>query len=175
MNYNTLQDQVTQGKSIAKIAHALSTSKSNIRYWLKKYNLQTLKLNTDIKEKLCSRCQLIKPIDQYYNRRNKQGNSVYCKPCTKNQTIERQRAFKQKCIEYKGGKCIICSYSKCNTALKFHHLDPSKKEFAIANFKLNTFDSKIKNELDKCILVCGNCHDEIHSGLIPEFGSPGGI
>lgn len=71
---------------------------------------------------------------------------------------------KIKGIEYKGGKCSICGYDKCNSALDFHHLDQTKKDFTISS-NMNRAWSKIKIELDKCILVCANCHREIHENL----------
>lgn len=75
----------------------------------------------------------------------------------------RQRA-KKRAVEYKGGKCQVCGYCRCIRALKFHHLDPNKKDFAISG--VSRAWEAIRSELDKCILVCGNCHDEIHDGLI---------
>ena len=75
---------------------------------------------------------------------------------------ERRRKLKLKYIEYKGGACVKCNYNKCPAALTFHHLDPNEKDFGIAeNGKIRSFD-KIKNELDKCILLCQNCHAETH-------------
>jgi len=71
---------------------------------------------------------------------------------------------KLKAIEYKGGKCQICGYNKCTRSLQFHHLDPNKKDFGISG-GTKSFE-KLKPELDKCILVCANCHGEIHDGLI---------
>lgn len=64
-----------------------------------------------------------------------------------------------------GSKCQICGYDKCNSALEFHHLDPSKKDFTFSNTLLIHWD-KVKNELKKCICVCSNCHREIHEGLL---------
>lgn len=75
-----------------------------------------------------------------------------------------RKRTKLKLIEYKGGKCKICEYNKCNRALEFHHLDPKIKDFTIGG-KTLSFE-KLKNEVDKCILVCSNCHSEIHEGLI---------
>ena len=46
--------------------------------------------------------------------------------------------------------------------ISFHHLDPNEKDFNPSNLKKYKFDDRIKNELDKCILVCANCHREIH-------------
>lgn len=71
---------------------------------------------------------------------------------------------KKKAVEYKGGECQICGYKKCMRSLDFHHLDPTKKEFAISTFK-NKKIEKLKIELDKCILVCSNCHGEIHEDI----------
>lgn len=76
---------------------------------------------------------------------------------------------KDKAIEYKGGKCCVCGYQKCRRNLSFHHLDPSQKDFAISSKTSWGFD-KIKAELDKCILVCHNCHGEIHAGLVVMEG-----
>lgn len=77
---------------------------------------------------------------------------------------------KQFCIEYKGGKCSICGYNKCYSSLDFHHLDPSKKEYNISKlirtYSINTIKDKLIKELDKCILVCSNCHGEIEEGIM---------
>ena len=69
-------------------------------------------------------------------------------------------------IEYKGGKCLICGYNRCNEALEFHHIDSHKKDFGISKDGYTRSWEKVKLELDKCICVCANCHREIHSGLI---------
>lgn len=63
------------------------------------------------------------------------------------------------------GKCCICGYYKSNRALALHHLDPSKKDFSISDIRANPKNwSAIVNELLKCVLVCSNCHHEIHEG-----------
>lgn len=73
-----------------------------------------------------------------------------------------RRRTKQKLVEYKGGKCSECDYDKCIEALQFHHLDPMEKDFTIGG-KSWSFE-KLKAEADKCILLCANCHIELHSG-----------
>ena len=112
--------------------------------------------------KHCKRCDTIKEADEFYRRRKGNDLSPYCKPCTTAQTVERQRAFKQKCIEYKGGACVKCGYNKCAAALDFHHMDPTQKDISIARMRHTRFDERVMKELDKCILVCSNCHREIH-------------
>ena len=69
-------------------------------------------------------------------------------------------------MEYKGGKCEICGYDRCATALEFHHINPDEKEFGIGQKGYTRSFEKNKEEVDKCILVCANCHREIHEGLI---------
>lgn len=74
------------------------------------------------------------------------------------------KRIKEQLIEYKGNKCQICGYNKCTNALEFHHLDPTQKDFGISG-GTKSFE-KLRPEVDKCILVCSNCHREIHAGLI---------
>ena len=72
--------------------------------------------------------------------------------------------YKQKAVDYKGGKCEKCGYSKCLRALHFHHLNPDDKSFQISEAitkNLIPWDL-IQEELDKCILLCANCHAEEH-------------
>jgi hypothetical protein len=65
----------------------------------------------------------------------------------------------------KGSKCIICGYDKCQRALSFHHIDPSSKEFDLSTNGLTRSWEKIQKEIEKCVLVCANCHMEIHDGI----------
>lgn len=70
-----------------------------------------------------------------------------------------------------GGKCNICNYNKCQDSLICHHLDPSKKDFALGKIRANPISwDKIVVELRKCVLLCHNCHAEVHENLtgIPE-------
>jgi hypothetical protein len=68
-------------------------------------------------------------------------------------------------VEYKGGKCMRCGYNKCINALEFHHKNPDEKEFTLSHLKNYSFTKIIRDELDKCELVCANCHREIHFEL----------
>ncbi len=81
--------------------------------------------------------------------------------------IDWRRRVKKKLIEYKGGKCSKCGYDKDFPAVyHFHHVDPSKKSFCI-NGKTVKFSS-LKEEVDKCILLCANCHSEEHDRIRME-------
>ena len=131
----------------------------------------TRQLDNKLKgSKMCKRCNTVKKITDFYKRRDGNDPSSYCKPCTNNQAVERQRTFKKKCIEYKGGKCINCGYNKCVGALEFHHLDPEDKDFSPSSARSRgetkgNLKDEVKEELDKCILVCANCHREEHEKL----------
>ncbi|AKM82365.1 TPA: HNH endonuclease [Candidatus Berkelbacteria bacterium] len=79
---------------------------------------------------------------------------------------KRRRKIKAMAIEYKGGKCSICGYNKYAGALDFHHIDESTKKFDLSTKGLTRSWERTKTEIDKCILVCANCHREIHAGLV---------
>lgn len=64
-------------------------------------------------------------------------------------------------IEYLGGKCIRCGHQGWAATFEFHHRDPSKKEFQISSGNTNSWNS-IKKEVEKCDLLCSNCHREVH-------------
>lgn len=73
---------------------------------------------------------------------------------------------KIKMVDSMGGKCQCCGYNACNDALAFHHIDPLKKDIKFSQIRANpTSWSSIVEELKKCILVCHNCHSEIHAGF----------
>jgi len=78
---------------------------------------------------------------------------------------KRRRKIKMLSIEYKGGRCQVCGYSKYPGALDLHHVNPSEKEFGIGHKGYTRSWEKVQKELDKCILVCANCHREIEGGI----------
>ena len=84
-----------------------------------------------------------------------------CKLCFNKRSVKRRRDLKHRAVEYLGGKCGICGYNKYIGALEFHHLDPSKKDLTIAGSGKKW--SSIKEEIDKCALLCSNCHKEVHA------------
>ncbi len=84
---------------------------------------------------------------------------------TSSDVIKTQRRNKQRAVEYLGGKCSICGYNRCLAALDFHHVDPLTKEASISHAIHCWSWKRAKKEVDKCILVCSNCHREIHNGM----------
>lgn len=85
------------------------------------------------------------------------------KNCRTADSIDRRRrAFKTKAVEYKGGKCERCGYNKSLAALGFHHIDPSEKKYTPSKLYRLKWEETARPELDKCELLCANCHMETH-------------
>lgn len=68
---------------------------------------------------------------------------------------------KERAVAYKGGKCERCGYDKCIAALDFHHINPNDKIYAVKDLMVRKWEL-IQEEIDKCILLCSNCHREEH-------------
>lgn len=79
---------------------------------------------------------------------------------------KRRRKIKALSIEYKGGKCQSCGYNRCAAALELHHIDAKQKSFGIGHRGYTRSWEKVKAELDKCILLCANCHREVSAGIL---------
>jgi len=171
-----LEQLIKKDLTTRQIADKLSCSQSTVKYWLKKYSLKTnytqhnkggqiqeirLCVSKGKSPYLCKYCgetDSEKFVNMGYGRKS----FSCCKKCHSKRTVKRYRDNKRKAVIYSGGKCKKCGYNKCLDALDFHHVDPSEKDINFRYFKARNF-SKIKSELDKCILLCANCHREIHS------------
>jgi len=107
----------------------------------------------------------------HYKKSRENPGYVECAGKTHTEYIrERRRLSKSNLITYKGGACCICGYKKCNGSLDFHHV--GKKDFALGGATDCSFD-RLKKEADKTVLVCRNCHGEIHAGMHPEYNKRG--
>jgi len=119
--------------------------------------------------KTCPSCNLSLPEKSFYSR--KRGDlSGYCKLCHNKIATERitkkRQELKNDAIIFSGGKCQLCNFIGSNHAMHFHHLIASQKKKTISSItNRNDFFEEIK----KCILVCSNCHMEIHDGLHPKI------
>lgn len=128
-------------------------------------------IDTNSPDKKCPKCEKILPNTSgyfYYKNSKHIGLGTYCKKCSNIYTQQKQKDWKVECINYKGGKCKLCKYDRSMEALEFHHVDPSKKERVLSQSRMANLE-KIKSELDKCILVCANCHREIHAGRHSKY------
>lgn len=138
----------TRCKGCLKVSNAERRAKpeykATFNKWLKKHNE-----NPEVRDKTNKRLRVWSKL-----------------PHVRGSIRDRQRAraaqVKQQCVDYLGGKCIVCGYSRCNAALDFHHRNPAEKD----KFRDNWSFEHNKPELDKCVLVCARCHREIHAGLV---------
>ncbi len=177
MDKSTLETLISQGFSISQISKSTNKSKTSIRHWLNKFNLKTknksfkeqprtkkITIINDQEFKNCPKCNQLKNLKLDFYTSKKGEVHGWCKPCNNKITYEKQLLRKIECIKYKGGKCSVCNYDKYIGALDFHHVDPSQKEFTISELRSYSLEN-IKTELDKCILICKNCHAELHHNL----------
>lgn len=108
---------------------------------------------------ICTKCHCEKNISEFYKNNRGDGPRYYCKQCDDALVLEQQKRRKRIFVELKGGKCQKCGYNKCIGALEFHHVNKEEKEF---NINRNLSLEQMENELQKCILLCANCHREEH-------------
>ena len=83
----------------------------------------------------------------------------------KRAVARRRKKIRNLAIVYKGSKCQICGYDRYVGSLNFHHIDPASKEFGISQDGLTRSWERVKREIEKCILLCANCHAEVHDGI----------
>lgn len=124
----------------------------------------------DEKEKRCTQCKLKISTKSFYKQSQKGVNNQtwyyydsMCIKCRLDYSYKRIRANKREAVVYMGEKCADCGILDINRPeiYDFHHLSPKNKEFSIS--KTTKSLAKIKKELDKCILLCSNCHRTRHA------------
>ncbi len=86
---------------------------------------------------------------------------------------KRRKVVRQKALAHKGSKCELCGYDRWLEALEFHHPDGEAKEFGVSSRGYTRSWERVKAELDKCVLLCANCHREIHAGKAALPGNRG--
>ena len=113
-----------------------------------------------VKEYLCLMCGETNP-DKFYHKNNMKTR---CKKCHTMSTHQKKRDLKVKAIEYLGGKCVRCGYEGVPAVYDFHHRDGETKEFSWGDFRTTSWEI-LKAEIDKCDLLCANCHREVHDEM----------
>lgn len=170
MELTKLKGYLDQGLSLVKIGKLEGKSLGSIRYWMGVHGLKANfknfreepyhKKSVVEGKKCCGRCKEWKEIEAF-STKGEGRHQHYCKVCHAAYTAERWKNRKKKAIELMGGKCGRCGYCRNYSALEFHHIDPSKKEFEFEVGRRCSWDKMIE-ELKKCILLCSNCHREEH-------------
>jgi hypothetical protein len=154
-----LKQFIKEGLSQEQIAVRMNITRGAVVWMLRKFKLSTaFKKGGVPKVALCDTCGQDDPKN-FYSRQKRM-----CKKCRNLQNVEKYRAYKRSDIEFFGGKCIRCTYSKCVAALEFHHRNPNEKD---PDFKrvIRRSAKARRTELSKCDLLCSNCHREIHEEM----------
>jgi hypothetical protein len=156
-----LMTLLDQGLSTRQIGKQLGYTSTGIRYYMKKWSLSSN--HQSVRDKICyhtdthKQCPKLNEFDERPN-----GNVLsYCRKCTNDNRYSIIKHHKLTIIQEHGGCCTKCGYNRNISALEFHHIEPEHKDFHFSNTKTTNID-KIRAEMGKCILVCANCHREIH-------------
>lgn len=170
-----------QGKSYNEISNILGCVKSTVSYHCKKEGINTGIENKLSEEDISEMKKMYKnhfrkevakkfnisetTVTYHCGTKRVKSNTVDRKRKNIERVTERRRKNKEALILYKGSRCERCGYNKCNGALEFHHLDPKEKDFSISSKGMTKSLENLKKEVDKCIMVCANCHREIHESV----------
>ena len=93
----------------------------------------------------------------------------YSPQCKRKFFVDKRRQdIKRLSLEYKGNTCQICGYDRCGNALVFHHIKPEAKDFGVSEKGYTRSWERARAELDKCILLCSDCHAEVHARQLSE-------
>lgn len=115
--------------------------------------------------KSCTVCGERKPGDEFFWKdKAHTKKQSRCKRCHRGMMRERARRTFLWLYATVGDKCKACGYDKCQAALEFHHRNPEEKDFQISKAQSYNKD-KLLQEAAKCILLCANCHREVHNNV----------
>ena len=116
-------------------------------------------------KKTCKKCGITKDVNEFYkNKLTKDGLESYCKECkrelvkgrSQRDTYQGNKSF----VESLKTPCVKCGEDR-PWVIQFHHIDPSTKKFEVANVSTRS-KSALLEEINKCVCLCSNCHDEFH-------------
>lgn len=117
--------------------------------------------------KTCKECnkEFPKDLDHFYGSGfTKLGNQKFKSRCKKCYESVQKSRFEERIARFYGKyECQVCGYNKCRAAIEFHHIEESKKDFEISKMR-HYSEASLFAELEKCMIVCANCHREIHHG-----------
>lgn len=113
--------------------------------------------------KHCNKCGKDLSADRF--GRNGSGSRSICKNCQCERIKEGQRKTRDYIQSFKI-RCSKCGYNKCKEALEFHHTNPNIKDGVLSQYTRRVFSPAVKKiideEMEKCVVLCANCHREIH-------------
>lgn len=79
--------------------------------------------------------------------------------------VEHRRKRKLRAVAYMGGTCDACGREGPGSIFEFHHLDARTKDFGLSESGIPHSWEKTVAELAKCVMLCANCHREVHASV----------
>lgn len=155
----TIEELIEDGLSQYQIANKLGIPRATLQSRMKKKGLTTKNSKSPNLEHNCQTCGETEP-NEFYGR-----TKLRCKKCNNIKLRDKSKEYKLICIQTLGGKCSSCGYDKCMDALEFHHTNPNEKDENFNTWQHWSLDRRL-DEIKKCILLCANCHREIHENDI---------
>ncbi len=165
MNRATLEPLVEQGLSLRTIARTVDTSPTNARYWIRKYGLKLKQqpfgsgFARPQTTHRCGRCGEADPAKFYGHKRK------VCGACHNAYNTKQGQERRLRAVIELGGKCQACGFDKYPCSLDLHHRDSREKAPNFRSMRGWSWE-RILIELQKCILLCKNCHAAHHAGLL---------
>jgi transposase len=161
---------VQRGLTLSEIGAEVGRSITTVRYWIRRYglpsprNVRRAELERAIAE---GRRILMQECGKHGWTTFVLENSgrTRCRRCRMEAVSDWRRRTKAKLVAEAGGCCVLCGYDRHQAALHFHHLDPTKKEFHLADMGVTRSIERLRREVEKCVLLCGNCHAEVGAGF----------
>jgi transposase len=159
-----LEELIAGDLSIRDIAIRVDRTYNTVRYWLRRYGLETTTLARRGEEKL-RRTQMSCPMHGKTDHVLR-GDGVYrCARCRIEAVTRYRREAKRALVKEFGGACALCGYDECIASLHFHHRDPSTKRFGLGGRGLARAMDALREEAAKCVLLCANCHGAVEAGV----------
>lgn len=168
-----LEEFVEGGMTIAEIAEATRRSKGTVRHWLRRYGLRT-KNGRGTRFPGVTQAAKQAGLATMTRTCRRHGDSEFviegsgyyrCKRCRTEEIVRRRRKVKALLVAEAGGRCVLCGYARCLAALQFHHLNPAEKRLELSRGGTLSLLT-LRNEVEKCVLLCANCHVEVEDGMV---------
>ena len=168
---------ILAGKTIKELQEIYNWSRTKVTDFKREHGLVGLspnskKLDRNSGNKICNSCNRLLSLSEFYsNGRTSMGLIKYKPTCSRCENSARKSNFESLIATYLGTKnqkyeCTKCRYTGIFGSLDFHHRNPKEKDFNIgdnnSSISVERFMSSIVPELEKCDLLCPNCHRQEH-------------
>jgi transposase-like protein len=155
--------------SIRDIADVFGCSPTAVRHWLRRYGLQSGPARRRAAVAAADRdgAREVQLLCGHHGptRHLRRRDGFRCARCEAQRVVAWRRKVKRILVDEAGGACILCGFAECDAALQFHHVDPTTKSFALSREGVTRALARAREEADKCVLLCANCHAKVEAGL----------